>query len=77
MKSYEKEKYYSGYPLNRVKPVARVWVTQIVRSRLGCDYQAIDRVINQRNENTADFDKQNVRNRLEVFDCVIEIRRAR
>src|SRR5438876_7814712 len=67
----------SGDALNQVEPVSRIRIVEVVRSRFRRNDKAINRVIDQRDEDTANLDKENIRNRLKVFDRVIEIRRAR
>src|SRR6266496_5774151 len=46
MKSNEDEQNDSRHALNRVKPIARIRIVQIVWPRLDGDHQSIDRVIN-------------------------------
>ena len=73
VKSYEEEKYYSGDPLDQIEPVSWVRVIQIIGARLYRDHQAIDRMINERNKNSADFNEQDVGNRLETPNRMVEV----
>src|SRR5215510_16278918 len=58
---YEEEENDAGHSLNRIKPVSRIRISEIIWSRLGSDHQSVHCVVNQRDENAADFDEQNVR----------------
>ena len=56
-----------------IEPVARVRVVQIIRPRFDGDYQSIDGVIDERYKDSANLDEQDIRNRLQVFDGIVEI----
>ena len=76
MKRNEEEENDSRYPLNRVEPISRIRIIQVVRPRLDRNHQTIQRVINERNKNAANLDEQDVRNRLEVLNSIVEISRT-
>src|ERR1043165_10161069 len=74
MESDKEEKNYSGNSLNRVEPVSRIRVIQVVRPRFDCDHQTVNSMVDKRNENSTNFYEQYVRNGLEILNGVIEIR---
>src|SRR2546428_7792646 len=73
MKSDKEKQNDAGNALNRIKPISRVGIMQIVRTRLDRNHESINCMINQRNEDTANFHEQDVRDRLKIFDGAVEI----
>ena len=73
MKRDEEEENDAGYSLNQIKPIARVRVVQIVWPRLHRYHEAVDGVIDERYKDSANFDEQNIGNRLQVFYGIVEI----
>ena len=55
MKSDKEKQNDAGNALNRIEPVSGVGIMQIVRTRLDRNHESINCMINQRNENTANF----------------------
>src|SRR5207244_465935 len=54
MKGDKEEENDARYPLNRVEPISRIRIIQVVWPRLDRNHQTIERVINEGNENAAD-----------------------
>src|ERR1044071_3153406 len=77
VKGDEEEENHARDALNRVEPVARVRVRQIVRTRFPRNDQAVDGVIDQRNEDEEDFDQQDIGNTLQGCDRFVEVANAR
>src|ERR1700753_2427491 len=64
VKRDEEEEDYPRDALDCIEPVARIRVREVVGSRLPCDEQPVNRVINQRKKDAQHFDEQDVGNRL-------------
>ena len=77
VKRYEKEENHTRDTLDQIEPIARIGVIQIIGPRLDGYHQAIDGVIDERYKDSADFHKQNIRDRLQLFNGIIEVRRPR
>src|SRR5438105_15316458 len=56
MKGDKEKKNDSRYSLNRVEPISRIGIIQVIRPRLDRNHQTIQRVINERNKNAANLD---------------------
>ena len=76
MKSNEEKQNYTGEALDKIEPVSRVRVIQVIRPRFHGDHQPIDGVIDERYKDSADLDEEDVRDRLKVLNSVIEVCRA-
>ena len=76
MERDEEEQNHPGDSLNQIEPVARIRIIKIVGTGFHRDHEPIHRMVNQRNENSAYLDEENIGNRLEVFDGVVEVGRA-
>ena len=77
MESDKEKENYSCDSLDCIEPIARIGISQIVRPRLHRNYQTVDGMVDERYKDSAYFYEQDVRNRLQVFDSVIEVLRAR
>ena len=62
MESDKEEQDDSGDSLNQIKPVAWVWVREIVGPCFPGDYQTIDRVVDERYKDADNLHKEDVRN---------------
>src|SRR2546426_7431876 len=76
MKRNEEKQNDSRHALNRVEPISRIRVVQVIRPRLDRNHETVQRMINQRNENAANLNEQDVRNRLKVLNRIVEISRT-
>jgi hypothetical protein len=76
MEEKEKEKENTRDPLEKVKPVAAVSVVQHVRFRFRGDYDAVDRVEQQRNEYAEYLDEKEIRHIMDILNMVVENSRA-
>jgi hypothetical protein len=76
MKSNKEEQDDSGYPLHEIEPVARIGVSEIVWPGFDRDHKTVDGVIDERYKDAADFDKENIGDRLQILDGVIKTRRS-
>ena len=72
MKRYEEKQNDAGNSLNQVEPVSWIRIGEIVWPRLNSNYKTIDGVIDERYKDSADFDEQDIRNRLQIFYGIIE-----
>ena len=72
MKSNKEEEYYAADALNQIEPVAWIGIIQVIGPRFDGDEHPIDRVIDERYKDSPDFHKKDVRDRLQVFHCVVE-----
>ena len=55
VKSNKEKQDDSGYSLDGVEPVARIWIGQVIRPRLHGDHQTIDGMIDERYKDSANF----------------------
>ena len=73
MERNEEEKNHTSDALDQIKPISRIRIGEIIGPRFNRDDQPIDGVIDERYKDSADFHKQNIRNRLQVFDGVVKV----
>src|SRR5690242_9570496 len=73
VESDKEEQNYTSDSLNKVEPIARIRVGQVVWTCLNRDYQSVYSVIDQRYKDAADFNKKNIRNRLQILHSVIKV----
>src|ERR1043166_7679576 len=76
VKSDEEEQNDTSDSLNKVEPIARIRIGEVVWSCFDRDYQSVYSVIDQRYKDATDLHEQNVWNRLEIFHSVIKVRCA-
>jgi hypothetical protein len=63
----------AGDSLNQVEPVARVRVVQVVGPRFHSDHQTVDGVVDERYKDAANLNEQDVRDRLEIGNRIVEM----
>jgi len=72
MKGKKEKKKNARYALKYVKPISPVIIIKAVRSGFGGDYNSINRMKKKRQENPENFDKQQVRQMMNVGHVVFK-----
>lgn len=72
MKQQEEKQEYAGRALKNIKPIAPVIVIESVWSGFGGNKNAVNRVENERKKNAENFDKQQIRNMMNIADRVVK-----
>jgi hypothetical protein len=72
----EEEQNDPGDPLNEIKPVPRIRISQVIWAGFDGNDHSIHSVIDQWYEDAANLHEQNVRNRLQIDHSLVEITRS-